>query len=162
MTDDFYASLNKVLAGAGAYITDPDGRVLLVKPNYRDHWGFPGGHVDEGEEPGEACVREVAEELGLSLPLGRLLVVHWVPVLDSRPFPLIHFLFECGSVPVDEAVILQEEELDDYGFFTEAETEPLVPGFLFDRIRAAGRARRSGATYYLAPGGSAEVAAERP
>jgi 8-oxo-dGTP diphosphatase len=149
MSDDFYASLNKILAGAGAYITDPDGGVLLVKPNYRDYWSFPGGHVDEGEDPGEACLREVAEELGLSLPLGRLLVVHWVPVLDSRPYPLVHFLFDCGAVAVDTPVVLQQEELDDYGFFTEAEAERLVPAFLFDRIRAAGQARRAGVTRYL-------------
>ncbi|HEY1349852.1 MAG TPA: NUDIX domain-containing protein [Ktedonobacteraceae bacterium] len=34
---------------------------------YPNRWGLPGGHIDEGETP-EACIlREMREELGLSL-----------------------------------------------------------------------------------------------
>ncbi|HEY9524880.1 MAG TPA: NUDIX hydrolase, partial [Thermopolyspora sp.] len=76
--DVYYARLDKKLAGAGAFLTDPSGRVLLVKPNYREHWGWPGGHVDPGESPESTCVREVEEELGLKPNVGRLLVVQWV------------------------------------------------------------------------------------
>src|SRR5690606_21901344 len=54
-TDAYYAGLDKVLAGTGAFLTDPSDRVLLVKPNYVDHWGWPGGHVDAGETPEQAC-----------------------------------------------------------------------------------------------------------
>ncbi|MEU7003752.1 NUDIX hydrolase [Nonomuraea sp. NPDC046570] len=152
MDHDFWASLNKVVAGAGAYITDPQGRPLLVKPNYRDHWSFAGGHIDEGEHPAQACAREVAEELGLSLPVGRLLTVQWGQ-LPEQPFPLIHFLFDCGIVEVDAPVRLQAEELDDYGFFTEEESKGLLPPHLYDRLRAAGTARRDGASLYLPPAG---------
>ena len=39
-------------------------------------WAFPGGGIDKGEEPREAALREVREELGLALdavePLGTL------------------------------------------------------------------------------------------
>ncbi|MET9344413.1 NUDIX hydrolase [Nonomuraea sp. NPDC003804] len=148
---EFWASLSKVLAGAGAYITDPRGRTLLVKPNYRDHWGFAGGHVDEGEDPAQACAREVAEELGLTLPVGDLLVVQWVGPLDVRPLPLVNFLFDCGTIPADTPVTLQAEELDDYGFFTEAEARKLLPPWAGDRVPAAAAARASGWSRYLPP-----------
>lgn len=147
--DVFYASLFKVAAAAAGFITDASGRVLLVKPGYRDHWGWPGGHVDEGESPETACGRELLEELGLVLPVGRLLVVQWVPPLDDRPVPLVHFLFDCGTVEDGLSVVLQEEELDDYGFFTAEEAVPLLPAYLVARLTAARRARETGTTAYL-------------
>jgi len=153
----FYAGLNKVLAAAAGFITDAAGRVLLVKPNYRDHWGLPGGHIDEDEHPEIACARELQEELGLTLPVGRLLVVQWVPPFDGRPYPLIHFLFDCGSVPDGAEVVLQEEELEEYGYFTaeEIKDRELVPGFLLARITAGARARATGGTFYLGPSAGA-------
>jgi 8-oxo-dGTP diphosphatase len=148
-SNDYYDQLNKTLAGAGALITDQAGRVLLVKPNYREHWLWPGGHVEVGESPEQACAREVTEELGLTLPVGRLLVVHWVPPFPDRPLPLVHFLFDCGSVPNDDGVVLQEEELDEYGFFDVDEAKAIMPPYLVTRLRAALEARSEDATVYL-------------
>lgn len=147
--DVFYARLNKNVAAAGALITDSEDRVLLVKPNYRDHWGWPGGHVDEHETPDQACAREVTEEVGLTLPVGRLLVVHWVPPYDDRPIPLIHFLFDCGQIPAGEQIILQEEELDEYRFFPPDEAADLLPDHLARRLLASLTARSQGTTIYL-------------
>jgi len=147
----YYAGLDKVLAGTGAFLTDPYDRVLLVKPNYRDHWGWPGGNVDAEETPEAACAREIREELGLTPPVGRLLVVHWVPVLPDRPYPLVHFLFDCGVVSDAESIVLQEEELDGFGFFTADEADSMMPPYLVHRLRAAIEARRDGSTAYLSP-----------
>lgn len=50
-----------------------DGRYVMQlrdsNPNifYPGHWGCFGGAVDDGEEPTAALVRELGEELGLSL-----------------------------------------------------------------------------------------------
>ncbi|WP_405143405.1 NUDIX hydrolase [Sphaerisporangium sp. NBC_01403] len=151
-SDVFYERINKSLAGAGALITDPSGRVLLVKPNYRAHWLWPGGHVDEDETPDEACAREITEELGLTLPVGRLLGVHWVPPFSERPLPLVHFLFDCGSLPGAEGLVLQEEELDECGFFDEDEARALMPSYLIRRLHAALEAKAHGTTFYLTGG----------
>jgi 8-oxo-dGTP pyrophosphatase MutT (NUDIX family) len=38
---------------------------LLIRDSYKN-WGFPKGHVEEGERPDGAALREVSEETGLS------------------------------------------------------------------------------------------------
>ena len=51
---------------------------LIIRDSYRN-WGFPKGHVEEGEAPGAAALREVAEETGLaSLRLvGEIATIDW-------------------------------------------------------------------------------------
>ena len=38
---------------------------LLIRDSYRN-WGFPKGHLEEGERPDAAALREVTEETGLT------------------------------------------------------------------------------------------------
>ena len=58
-------------AAAGALFFDDSGRVLLVRPTYKPSMDIPGGYVEPGETPYEACVREVQEELGIEPAIGR-------------------------------------------------------------------------------------------
>lgn len=52
--------------GAGARVTDEDGRVLLVRDaDWPDGWVLPGGAHEPGETVREAAVREVREETGV-------------------------------------------------------------------------------------------------
>ncbi len=59
----------------GAIITDPAGRLLLIKRGHEPGmglWSIPGGRIEPGESPEQAVVREVQEETGLSVTCGRL------------------------------------------------------------------------------------------
>ena len=61
--------------GVGVYILDPAGRVLLrhrTSKHGAGTWAPPGGHVEFGEDPIESAAREVAEEVGITLPLESL------------------------------------------------------------------------------------------
>lgn len=60
-------------------MTDPRGRVLLCQTTFKKDWELPGGIVEPGESPVLAAQREVAEEIGLELSPGPLLVVDWLP-----------------------------------------------------------------------------------
>jgi 8-oxo-dGTP pyrophosphatase MutT (NUDIX family) len=48
-------------------------RYLLIRDSYHN-WGFPKGHLEPGEEPATAAVREVGEETGLRSLLIRGLI----------------------------------------------------------------------------------------
>ncbi|HLI39547.1 MAG TPA: NUDIX hydrolase [Streptosporangiaceae bacterium] len=148
----WYAQLPTMYGSAGALITDtagPSGRVLLVKPNYRDRWSIPGGIIEDGEAPHAGCSREVAEELGLPLPIGALLVVDWTPPDGVRPKPIVHFIFDGGVLGEPGGIRLQEDELDDWRFVSPGDMHRYLPSFLTARMTAALRARSSGVPVYL-------------
>ena len=52
---------------AGGIVVRHDGErvlYLLIRDSY-DNWGFPKGHVEPGERPEDAAMREVIEETGV-------------------------------------------------------------------------------------------------
>ena len=63
-------AIRLVLVVACALI-DPDGRVLIAqRPEGRSMaglWEFPGGKLEPGERPEPALVRELREELGITV-----------------------------------------------------------------------------------------------
>jgi 8-oxo-dGTP diphosphatase len=60
-----------------AAVIERDGRVLVAQRPPHKHnalrWEFPGGKVEPGEEPAAALVREIEEELGCAIVVGRAL-----------------------------------------------------------------------------------------
>ncbi len=139
---------------SGVLLFDEADRVLLVDPTYKPGWEFPGGVVEPGEAPARGGVREVAEELGLSLRRPpRLLVVDWEP---PRPpeYGGLRLLYDGGRLRPAEAagVLLPGPELRAWRFVTEDEAGGLLPAVRFSRLRWALRARRRGAAVYLEDG----------
>lgn len=145
----WYASLPTMIGTACALITAPSGEVLLVKPNYRDHWSVPGGVLEFGERPEDGCAREVREELGLDLPADPMLVVQWLPVEGDRSKPVMAFVFDGGVLDDPGQIVLQEEELDDYRLVPPSELDQYLPKSMLERMTGALRARESGAPAYL-------------
>lgn len=67
-----------VRVGGLAVVAEDTGRVLMLQRALTMNdpaagtWEFPGGHLDAGESPAAAAIREWKEETGLHLPGGEL------------------------------------------------------------------------------------------
>lgn len=131
-----YAKLPKIRYNAGAVIRDSGGRVLLVKPRYRDTFDLPGGHADEAESPQGTAVRECREELGLPITMRRLLCVHFY--VDYPKPPAIAFTYDGGYLS-DQAIsqiVLPRQELAEYRFVPWSEAPGLVRPLIARRLDA--------------------------
>jgi 8-oxo-dGTP diphosphatase len=141
--EQFVARHPRVLASAAMLITDAAGRVLLVDQSYRHDglWNWPGGGADDDEPFHYTARREVAEELGLDIEPGPLLVVDRVPATD-RP-PMTVYLFDGGTLTDEQiaAITLADGEITDVGFFTPDEAAARLPDHGRRRLRNALAAR---------------------
>ncbi|MEU9302189.1 NUDIX hydrolase [Streptomyces sp. NPDC048269] len=146
------AKMARPRMAAGALFFDETDRVLLVEPSYKDYRDIPGGYVEEGESPRQACVREVQEELGIAPHIGRLLVVDWAP--NPGEGDKVLYLFDGGHLSADDRrqIALQADELRGYDFHNADEVADLTIPRLARRIAAAIQARAADLTTYLEQG----------
>jgi 8-oxo-dGTP pyrophosphatase MutT (NUDIX family) len=108
---------------ASAFVLDPDAELLLLHHHRRlDRWLQMGGHLDPGEDPLKAALREAAEESGCSRiePLQETvfdLDVHPIPAAKGEPAHYhfdLRYLFRAAS---DEALALDPAESLDLRWF---------------------------------------------
>jgi len=153
MTDDFTATLPRKRMGAGVLLSDTQGRVLLVEPTYKAHWEVPGGVVEADESPRAAAVREIDEELGLSVRPGRPLVTDWVPPRPDRTEGLM-LLFDGGILAPEQTarIRLPAVELRGWAWCAEPEARERLSELLARRVAAAVRARADNTAVYLEDG----------
>jgi 8-oxo-dGTP diphosphatase len=87
----FMADLKLVLVAACVLI-DPDTRVLIAKrpegKSMAGLWEFPGGKVEAGERPEETVIREMREELGVTIKEACLAPF----IFASHSYPDFHLL----------------------------------------------------------------------
>ncbi|MFI5712951.1 NUDIX domain-containing protein [Kribbella sp. NPDC051620] len=151
MSTDTAFTVAQPRVAAGAIFRDLAGAVLLVKPNYKPLWDLPGGYVEPGETPREACAREVLEELGLQRAIGSPLVVDWAPAPGEGDKLL--FVFDGGQISPSELdrIRLQAAEIDAVGMFMPQEFPQVLPARLQRRVAAALDALWRAQTIYLEP-----------
>lgn len=152
MTDDTKHVGTRAAVAAGALFFDDQDRVMMVKPTYKDYWDVPGGYVEEGESPRAACVREVYEELGLRLDVGRLIAIDWAP--HPQEGDKLLFLFDGGVLDRDTRarVRLQRTEVSEYQYVAALEFHARTIHRLAERITRAHEARMNGVFVYLENG----------
>lgn len=109
---------------AAAALLNGEGAVLIAKrPKGRPLaglWEFPGGKVEAGEEPEEALIRELNEELGIEIAKGDLTPL----IFASHAYPDFHLLmpvYLCrrwrGNMTANEGQELAWVKPDELGLY---------------------------------------------
>ena len=113
--------------GANAIITQ-NGKLLLERRRDSDTWGLVGGGVKKTEEPIDAIVREVREEIGLRIPKDcfRKLAVYGEPgriaaYQDGSVWRMVVVVFEL-ELPADAELKISAESRE-LRFFSKEELE---------------------------------------
>ncbi len=109
---------------AGGLVIDETGTkgLLIGRRDLKDAtrerllWSLPKGHIEAGETPEQAAIREVAEETGIQSEISRELGIidFWFMAGGKRIHKTVHhYLFrEVGGV-----LAPQVSEVDDVGWF---------------------------------------------
>jgi ADP-ribose pyrophosphatase YjhB (NUDIX family) len=140
--EGFRALLNSFLPRKRAIsqllVRDEDDRVLLCNLTYKPDWDLPGGVVEVGESPQLAVSREVAEELGLELPAGRLLLTDWLPPWSGWDDALC-LVFDGGRHPaaVLDTMVREQREIRAAEFCTPDQVAGRCAEFTARRVSAA-------------------------
>jgi 8-oxo-dGTP diphosphatase len=96
----------KITHGVAAVTCDEQGRILVARHVYRRQpWSMPGGLVGRGEQPVDALVREMREELGVEAVVGTLL--HAETCIGTRHLTLYYRVTLAGTPAVNMTEIDQ-------------------------------------------------------
>ncbi|MER7768435.1 NUDIX hydrolase [Kitasatospora sp. NPDC096140] len=138
---------------ADVILRDAHDRILTVNPTYKDGWDLPGGMAEANESPDQAALRELREELGLTLTLHRLLVVDWVAPHEPWDDQLA-FIFDAGTLSPALAATVRphDDELSEALFLPAPEAAARLRPRQRDRLCGALRSLADGRTRYLRNG----------
>ena len=123
--------------------------ILLMQRSDNGHWGLPGGHVEPGESVADAALREVREETGWRIELGRLVGVYSDPARQTVEYrggeraQLVNLCFD--ALALEQLAPSTPDEALAIGFFPRTGLpEPLVPihAIRIDDAFAGGEAAR--------------------
>ena len=118
---------------AGGLVIDSTGTkgLLIGRRDLKDQsrerllWSLPKGHIEEGETPEQAAVREVQEETGIESEIARELGVidFWFMAGGNRIHKTVHhYLFK----EIGGELSPQITEVDDVGWFPLSEIVELL------------------------------------
>ncbi|GLW74701.1 hypothetical protein Kpho02_69980 [Kitasatospora phosalacinea] len=143
-------------AAAGGLITRGDSEVLLVHHGRSRMWVLPGGKAEWNEPPAATCARELSEELGVPVTVGRLLVYNWMTTkaeffpgaaADEHAYPCHLFTFHATLAPgAEERIDTPERELLGWRWWDldEACAPGVMEPYNARNLRAAHAALRDG------------------
>ena len=131
--------LGRLAVGCSAGVLGPAGnKILLVRRADNGRWAVPGGFMEPGESAAEACAREVVEETGLQVRVGRLIAVYSNPNIlleypDGNRYQIVALYFAAEPTGGE---LRPSSETTEVGYFSPGEIEHLEMG-KFDRQRVA-------------------------
>ena len=101
----------RVMHYSAGVIVSHDGKYLMLdRKNPPPGFASPAGHVDEGERPKVAAIREVYEETGIELNDVEFILEEEVPWNYCRSSGVHYWYLYKASVPTENLVFNSEEE----------------------------------------------------
>ncbi|MBR3162768.1 MAG: NUDIX domain-containing protein [Clostridia bacterium] len=92
----------EISCGCVIFDKETHSKVLIVYEKGRNFWGFPKGHIEEGETEVETALREVKEEVGLD-----------VKILDEKYRYAINYIIEDKQIDKTSVFYIAETLEDD-------------------------------------------------
>lgn len=131
-------------------LRDNANRALLVNPVYKDFWDVPGGMAEANEPLVSTARRELREELGIDVSVGRLLVVDWVGPRSPWDDQLI-FIFDGGVLDSDtvSSIKIVDDEIDEFAFLPLEESEQYLRPDMWGLLLSAYRCLEENSTLYF-------------
>lgn len=107
-------------AGVSAFIRNAEGNILLTRRTDNGRWCLPGGAIDPGESAIEACAREVLEETGLTVEVGRLIGVYSTPhrITIYADENRVQFIVLSFAATVTGGTLGLSDETTEAGYFS--------------------------------------------
>jgi 8-oxo-dGTP diphosphatase len=123
---------------AHVLMRDRHDRVVLCETQFKKDWELPGGIVEPLEPPRLGAAREVREELGIDLEVGRLLVVDWMPPYLGWD-DAIEMIFDGGMVTENDLAYwsLQPAEIKAVALVDLPTASEVLTPLAFRRLRLA-------------------------
>lgn len=87
-----------------------NGKVLLVYEKNRNFWGFPKGHLENGETEIETALREVKEEVGLDVDIDveKRYTLNYIIRNEIDKTTVLYI-----AKPKNEKLVVQENEIEN-------------------------------------------------
>lgn len=134
---------------AHALVLDAAGRVLLCETSFKPDFELPGGIVEPNESPRTGLEREIVEELGAPLTVGRPLLVDWLrPYLGWEDALELVFAAEQVSDAEAAALVPDGQEIVALHWVAPDVVSGVMTPFGADRVLTALRALSEGTTLY--------------
>jgi ADP-ribose pyrophosphatase YjhB (NUDIX family) len=134
LTRYFASDPTEVRLSVSAVVRSRPGgsEILLMRRSDNGHWGLPGGYLEPGESVLEAAAREVREETGWRVEVGRLVGVYSDPARQIVEYPdrrRVHAVNLCFEALAREpGEVATPGEVTGVGFFAwDALPQPFVP-----------------------------------
>ena len=127
-----HAATPSYTVGAVAVLRRKDRRIALVRQRHSEGWALPGGLLQRGEATGVGLVRELAEELGITLDPTDLPIPYAAVNAQVRRVDVVYFI----DAPAGTKLRREDEvEVTGTGWFA-LDALPLVSEPTVDILRA--------------------------
>jgi len=122
----------KVVKATVGCVIEKEEKILLTLRNiepFNNYWSLPGGHIDFGETPKEAVIREIKEETNLNIkPKFLNYFNEFHEELDWHAAVLVFYAKAEGEAKKDE------KEVKELGWFSEEQIFGLKMAFEHKKV----------------------------